>query len=160
MTKSCLLILSLLSLLMMGQAPDVIRSIGLTHRTGFLNDALSTDLMHVSLTIKTGNTDNPSETWLERVRDKLGSMLTILGVQATPENLELYGAMAATIETSINSSIDFKKNISNKLGPDIAILSTLVCGGEIYDNLTLINIVPVQGLKDIAPSSKGHISVK
>jgi hypothetical protein len=47
----------------MGQAPDVIRSVGLTHRTGFLNDALSTDLMHVSLTIKTRNTDHPSETW-------------------------------------------------------------------------------------------------
>ncbi len=101
MTKSRLLILSLLSLLTMGQAPDVIRSIGLTHRTGFLNDALSTDLMHVSLTIKTGNTDHPSETWLERVRDKLGSMLTILGVQATPENLELYGAMQPQLKLQL-----------------------------------------------------------
>ena len=101
MTKSRLLILSLFSLLTMGQAPDVIRSIGLTHRTGFLNDALSSDLMHVSLTIKTGNTDNPSETWLERVRDKLGSMLTILGVQATPENLELYGAMQPQLKLQL-----------------------------------------------------------
>jgi hypothetical protein len=67
---------------------------------------------------------------------------------------------AATIETSINSSIDFIKNISNYCGPGIAILSNLVLGGEISDNLTLINIAPVQGLKDIAPSSKGHISVK
>ncbi len=52
MTKSRLLILPLLSLLTIGQAPDVIRTIRLTHKTGFLNDALSTDLVHVSLTIK------------------------------------------------------------------------------------------------------------
>ena len=101
MTKSRLFILSLLSLLTMGQAPDVIRSVGLTHRTGFLNDALSTDLMHVSLTIKTRNTDHPSETWLERVRDKLGSMLTILGVQATPKNMELYGAMQPQLKLQL-----------------------------------------------------------
>jgi hypothetical protein len=57
--------------------------------------------MHVSLTIKTGNTDHPSETWLDRVRDKLGSILTILGVQVTPENLEMYGAMQPQLKLQL-----------------------------------------------------------
>jgi len=130
-----ILTLGALYLLNLTNAPEVLKTISLVRRIGTINVAKSTRLTPIAMTISTGKNDDPLEKWLTDSLEKLKTVLSIPGILGSEEHLSNYASQSAGIESSLNDSIKYVQTISKYRGPGIPVPETVICAGQIADNI-------------------------